>query len=296
MANEVQTSNLERADSILSAQFLLLLADRAVLGQHPSIFEAGDVAGTSNNVIKVPRYGLDGYDTMATATEIQDVANVAFTDASTNITVGRYTLSYDVSTLAVGTDRVLSWPRFAQSLLRSAQITETEVCAALATGFSTSVGSVSSEMALTTFLSALSTLEGDDVPGPYLFVGHTAHKRGLRLEQLLSVGGQAQYQAPVGTAVGTGMGGTLFGVDLFFTNRAPDSSTGKAGMMVGQGAILRGQMTPPVNDPSRQAAFNNILIEYARDAGATVDEYHGHAYFAYAENDDTRGVQVLVKS
>ena len=130
MANEVQTGGLERADSILASQFLLLLADRAVLGAHPAIFEAGDVAGTSNNVIKVPRYGLDGYDVMATATEIQDLANSAFTDASTDITVGRYSLSYDVSTLAVGTDRVLSWPRFAQSLLRSAQVTETSVCAA----------------------------------------------------------------------------------------------------------------------------------------------------------------------
>lgn len=296
MADEVLTGGLERANSVLSAQYLLLLADRAVLGAHPAIFEAGDVAGTSNNVIKVPRHGLDGYDVMATATEIEDLANSAYTDASTNVTVGRYSLSYDVSTLAVGTDRVLSWPRFAQSLLRSAQVTETQVCAGLATGFSTSVGSVSSEMSLTTFLSALSTLEGDDVPGPYMFVGHTAHKRGLRLEQLLSVGGQAQYQAPAGTAIGTGYGGSLFGVDLFFSNRAPDSSTGKAGMMIGEGAILRAQMSPPVNDPSRQAAFNNILIEYARDAGATLDEYHGHAYFSYAENDDARGVQVRVKA
>lgn len=296
MANEILTSNLERANSVLSAQFLLLLADRGVLGAHAAIMDAGDVANINSNVIKVRRLGLDAYDIMATATEIQDLANVAFTDASTNVTVGRYSLSYDASTLAVGTDSVLGYDRFAQSLLRSAQVTETSVAAGLSTGFSTTLGSVSTEMSLTTFLTAISTLEIKNVPGPYLFVGHGAHRRGIRFEQLLSVGGQTQYQPPAGVAVGTPFGGTLFGVDTFYTQRAPDSTTGKAGMMAGMGAILRGTMTPPVEDPSRQTAVGNILIEYARDAGATISQYHGHAYFAYVENDDDRGVQILTKA
>jgi hypothetical protein len=295
MANEVLTSNLERANSVLAAQYLLLLADRAVMGQHPAIMQAGDVQGINNNVIKVRRLGLDGYDIMATATEIQDLANVAFTDASTNITVGRYSLSYDASTLSMGTDSVLSFDRFAQSLLNSALVTETSVCAALASGFSTSLGSITTEMSLTTFLSAISILEIKNVPGPYLFVGHGAHRRGIRFEQLLAVGGQTQYMPPAASAIGSGAGGQLFGVDTFFTNRAPADSTGFEGMMVGQGAILRGQMTPPIEDPSRQRAVGNILIEYARDAGATISQYHGHAYFAYAENDDARGVEIKTK-
>lgn len=296
MANEILTSNLERANSVLASQFLLLLADRAVMGAHPAIYDAGDVAGINNNVVKVRRLGLDGYDIMSTATEIQDLANVAFTDASTNVTVGRYSLSYDVSTLAIGTDGQLDWPRFAASLATSALVTETAVCAGLATGFSTSLGSVTTEMSLTTFLTAISTLEIANVPGPYLFVGHGAHRRGLRFEQLLAVGGQTQYMPPAAIAVGSGAGGSLFGVDTFFTNRAPDSTTGKAGMMVGAGAILRAQMSPPVEDPSRQTAVRNILLEYGRDPGATISEYHGHAFFAYAENDDARGVQILTKA
>lgn len=296
MANEILTSTLERVNGVLSAQMLLLLADRGVLGAHPAIVDAGDVASMNSNVIKVRRLGLDGYDIMATATEIQDLANSAFSDASTNVTVGRFSLSYDASTLAVGTDSELGRDRFARSLLTSAQVTETSVAAGLATGFSTSLGSVTTEMSLTTFLTALSTLEIKDVPGDYLFIGHGAHRRGIRFEQLLSVGGQAQYQPPSGVAVGTPFGGRLFGVDTFYTNRAPTSSTGRAGMMVGAGAILRGQMTPPVEDASRQTAVANILVEYARDAGATISQYHGHAFFAYAENDDERGVEILTKA
>ncbi len=296
MANEVLTSNLERANAVLDARFLLLLADRAIIGAHPAIFDAGDVASINNNVIKVRRLGLDGYDIMATATEIQDLANVAFTDASTNVTVGRYSLSYDASTLAVGTDSVLGLDRFASSLLMSAMVTETSLLASLATGFSNSSGSVSAEMSLTTFLAALAALEARNVPGPYMFLGHSAHRRGLRLEQLLSVGGQTQYQPPTGVAVGSTFGGRLFDVDTFYTNRAPDSSTGKAGMMVGTGAILRGYLSPPVEDPSRQTAVQNILIEYARDAGATISQYHGHLFVGYAENDDDRGQQILCKS
>lgn len=296
MANEVVTSGLERANAVLSARRLLLLADRAVLGAHSAIFEAGSLTGANNTTTKIPRQGLDGYNRMAAGSEASDTANTAYTDASTNVAVGRYDLSYDVSTMTVGTDSELSWQRFAQSLMISAMLTETEVCAALATGFSTSVGSQTSEMSLTTFLTSISTLEGANVPGPYLFVGHTAHRRGLRLEQLLSVGGQAQYQAPVGTAIGTGYGGNLWGVDLFFSNLAPASGSGKGGMMVGQGAIARVTMSPPVNDPSRQTVMDNIMIEYARQAGASLDEYHGHLWVGYAENDDARGVLVECKA
>lgn len=296
MSNEILTSNLERANSVLRAQELLLLADRAVMGQHPAILEAGDVAGTGSTTIKIPRHGLDGYDIMATATEIQDLGNTAYTDASTDVVVGRYSLSYDASTISIGTDQILSWPRFARSLLVSGQVTETSICAGLATGFSSTLGSVASEMSLTTFLSAIAALEGANVPGPYLFVGHNAHRRGLRLEQLLSVGGQMQYQAPQGVAVGTPFGGSLFGVDMFYTNRAPDSTTGKAGFMAGAGAIARAFMTPPVNDPSRQAASGNILIEYSRQAEPTVDTYAGHLFVGYVENDNARGRQILVKA
>lgn len=298
MANEILTSNLERVDSILSSTRLLLLADRAIMGAHPAILEAGDVAGTGSNVIKVRRLGLDGYNALASATEIQDLTNIAFVDASTNVTVGRYSVSHDASTISMGTDPELDWARFAQSLLTDALTYETTLAAALATGFSDSLGTDATEMSLTTLLTATSTLEAANVSGPYLFVGHSAHIRGLRLEQLLGVAGQMQYQPPAGVQVGTGYKGRVpvIDVDVFQTNRSPSSGSGYAGMLVGQGAIARAHMTPPVSDPSRQRAMGNILIEYGRDPGATIDQYHAHLYVGFVENDDARGVQIICKA
>jgi len=37
-------------------------------------------------------------------------------------------------------------------------------------------------------------------------------------------------------------------------------------------------------------------VEYARDAGATISQYHGHLFVGYAENDDDRGQQILCKT
>ena len=297
MANEVILSTLERADSIVSAQRLLLLAERAPMPAHPAIYEAGDVANMRNNVIKVARDGLDGYNLLASATEIASTANTAFTDASTNVTVGRYYLGYYSSGLATGTDDLLKRDRWFQSLAVSAAQTEVSVCTALATSLTTTVGSVTSEMSLTTFLSALSTLEVADVPGPYLFSGHTAHIRGLRLEQLLSVGGQMQYRQPGAVAAGSGYKGQLFDVDVFATNRTPTESGGYAGMMAGFGAILRAQMgAASVGDPSSQIGIENMRLAYTNDESDDLGRFHCNMYVGYAINDATRAVEILTKA
>lgn len=296
MSNELVQSALERANSVLSSHLMLLLADRAVLGAHPAIYDAGDVAGIGNNVIKVPRAGLDGYALMATATEIQDLGNTAYVDASTNVTVGKYYLAHAMSGSVLGTDMHLSAARMGQSLAVSAMVTETSLAASLATSFSVTAGAVTAEMSLTTSLSALSMLEAANVPGPYLMIGHSSHIRGLRLEQLLGVAGQAQYQAPVGVAAGTGYKGTLWGVGLFQSNYAPASGAGKAGLMAGFGAILRAQMTAPVIEPARQVASGNVRIAYSFDDGTDVGKFAGTLYVGYALNDDTRAVQILAKA
>jgi hypothetical protein len=64
-------------------------------------------------------------------------------------------------------------------------------------------------------------------------------------------------------------------------------------MLAGRSAFARAYMTPPVDDPTRQLAFDNILIEFDRDPGATTSSHHGHLFVAYAENDDARAIQVL---
>ena len=296
MANEVLMSNLERANSVLSAQFDLLDAAREAAPLHPAILQAGNVANIGNNVIKVRLLGLDGYDVMASATEIEDIANTAFTDASVNVTVARRTLSYDASAISLDTDDVLSWERFARSLAVSALVSETRDLLALSTGFTgTSLGNDATEFSLTTLLAAISALEASDVGGPYLMAGHTSHKRGLRLEQILSVGGQMQYMEPAGVAAGqTGAAGSLFGVDLFFSNRAPTSGTGRAGMLVGRGAILRALLTPTAKD-SRQTVAGNVKIAYGYTEGTDIDTVTGHAYYGLAEFRDARGVQLVVK-
>lgn len=85
----------------LSAEYILLAADRNALPNHPALQYVGDISvGAHSAVIKVPHIGLMGYNLLASTGDGSSVSNTALTDGATSVTVGRYSKAYEASDLA----------------------------------------------------------------------------------------------------------------------------------------------------------------------------------------------------
>ncbi len=300
MSNEIITSDLERSADVRSAVFELTLADRGFLTpeSYPQIIQGGSVNSVGTHVLRVTRQGLDGADLMTAAgSEIADVANSAYTDASITVTVGRKSLSYDASTLAISSDPILRMERLYRSIMASASAKLTNDIAALMDGFSTQVGTSGVSSSLAQLLNGLTALEAANVPGPYLAVLHSQQWGAIRLEHYLSAGGAIQYEAPItgGAEAPTGYKGRLFGgLDVFVANRGiATSGSDYKGGMIGRSALLMADLTPVVEDPSRQAAMGRTMVEYGRVQGAAKSEYHGHSFYGIVEFEDARGVELI---
>ena len=295
MANT--SSNLEFAAEVIRSGYILSLAARDILPAHPAIVPVGPANGINSLTQTVREFGIEGADIYAVAgSEDAQVTPTTIGVAADDVTVGRYSLGRLVNGIAMDADSELGQPLVARDLFQSAMVTETALCAALATGWSNITGDVSTEMSLVTFLEAIAALEARDVTGPFLFQGHTAHKRGLRLEQILQAGGQIQYAPTVaGLAGQTGLVGTLFGVSLYFTNRAPTDSGGRAGQMLGANSILHNWQNPSVSDPSSEAAIGNVKIIHAPVADRDQDRWFGHlrsGWARYEPGSSQRGQRV----
>ena len=96
MANDILYTGLgdQRLTEVLSMLWLEALADRNFLPNHPAIFYGGDAAGRASLAVKVPIVGLNGYDAMASQSEVGSIGNTALTDTSVVCTVGRFGKAY----------------------------------------------------------------------------------------------------------------------------------------------------------------------------------------------------------
>src|SRR5689334_20194329 len=101
MANEVLYSG--QGDTALaevaSDRFALLAKDRSVLGNHPALLYAGDLAGKMSSTVQVPGVGYMGYDLAGDAGENSSTANTAFSDTSGSIAIAQKATLYNVSEL-----------------------------------------------------------------------------------------------------------------------------------------------------------------------------------------------------
>lgn len=295
MANENLVSNLEFIAEAATAIYFRSLADRAVLPAHASILQLGPTNALQSITGQGRVFGVQGADLYVSRTEIQSQGNTEISVDDFSCAVGRHSLVRSVSGTAFDADPVLEPAFYAQDLIVGALATETNLCAGLATSFTNISGAAAVDMSLVTFLEALTALELRNVSGPYMFLGHTAHFAGMRLEQLLTVGGMMQYAPPAGISSEVGYLGQLLGVDLFKTNRAPDDGAGKAGFMAGAGAILRNHQNPSITNTGEQAAVGNIKIFNSYVGNTDVKTWGGHLYVGYKIQDadgDDRGQRI----
>jgi hypothetical protein len=303
MAGEILYSGLgdQRLAETLSTQFMLLLADRNWLGNHPALFDAGDVSGTGSTVVKIPQIGLDGYDAAASAAESGNSANVALTDTSTTVTVARQTLARETSGMAQITDPgFLTSPTWANDAFGAMNARMTNMITALMSGFSSSVGSTGVNLSVANFLAAKATLAVNNaLDSTPLAILSSVQMADLMAELATTSGGAVQFlqaTADLIQARGIGFQGQFLGVDLFSSNRVPTANAGAdfAGGMFTRGAIVTAFGTPFVEDPTQQVAIaGRILFERDRTARTDLTAYVSHFYYGVAEGQDLRGVAIV---
>ena len=303
MANEILFSTLadQTLTEALSNQYLMLLADRMALPNHPALFYAGDIASTSSNTIKIPAIGMMAYDLLASTADGAAVANSALIDSSSTVAVARYSKSYEASDLAKMSDSgILNKAMFAQDAIVSGAMTLTSLIANLVDNFATTVGSTGVDATFANFLDALTALEVNKVVGPYMAVLHPVQWGDIRKDLAITAGGAVQYAAASQEALlvrGIGFQGSLCGVDVFTSTYVPTANAGldRAGGVFGRGAIIWADGTVANDDPSGQSMVigGKVLFERSRTAKNGLTAYVSHRYLGAAEGIDLCGVSVI---
>lgn len=302
MANEVTyaTSGDIRLSAAMAASFLLLLADRSTLIDHPALFYAGSVNARSSTVLKIPQAGLLGYDLLAVdASENTAVANTAFTDGSGTVTVERYTKVYEPTDLnrMVGQFGLLDPDMMAMDALISAQLTLTSLVANLVDNFANTSGASGIDLDLATFLAADAALDARDATGPKLALLHSANVAHLKEELALVSGGGVQFAEATQqmiNAFGTGYRGRLLGVDIMSSNYVPASGSDRHGGMFTRGAIAWADGVPPIDNPMEQTLLGaGVMYERERTAREAETAHIMHRYLGVSEQLDDCGQTII---
>jgi hypothetical protein len=308
MADEVLYSGLGdlRLAKILNNEIQLLLADRFSLRNHPSILNAGNIAGRGSSVLSIPQAGLDGYDLMtAVGAETDAAANVALTDASADITIARYALRREISDLANMTDSVgLNVERLAADMVGGYEMAVTNAICDTIDGFTATAGTSGVDLSVDDFFSALFTLEQASVATPYVSVLHPVQVTDLQ-NSIRAEGGALQYIAATQEmlmAKGQGYAGSFLGVDIFKSSKVPTANAGadRAGAMMGYGAVgmAEGAVRPiaALGGALQFPAGTVIAVEYERNSAKGLTAITGNAYFGVALLQDSMGVSIITDS
>jgi hypothetical protein len=306
MANEVLYSGLGdlRLAKILNNEIQLLLADRASLRNHPSIFNAGNIAGRGSSVLSVPQAGLDGYDLMtAVGSETTAASNVALTDGSADITIARYALRREISDLANMTDSVgLNVERLAADMVGGYEMAVTNAICDTIDGFTATAGTSGSDMTVDDFFTALFTLEQASVPTPFVSVLHPVQLTDLQ-NSIRAEASNAIAFSPATVemlaAKGQGFAGSFMGVDIYKSSKVPTANAGadRAGAMMGYGAVgmAEGSVRPiaALGGALQFPAGTVIAVEYERDSSKALTAITGNAYFGVSILQDGMGVSII---
>jgi len=306
MADEVLYSGLGdlRLAKILNNEIQLLLADRFSLRNHPSIFQAGNIAGRGSAVLSVPQAGLDGYDLMtAPASEATAAVNTPLTDSSADITIARYALRREISDLANMTDSVgLNVERLAADMVGAYEMAVTNAICNTIDGFTTTVGTSGSDMTVDNFFSALFALEQASVQTPYVAVLHPVQLTDLQ-NSIRAEASNAIAFSPATVemlaAKGQGYAGSFMGVDLYKSSKVPTANAGadRAGAMMGYGAIgmAEGSVRPiaALGGALQFPTGTVIAVEYERNSASALTAITGNAYFGVAKLQDGMGVSII---
>lgn len=306
MANEILYAGLadQRTAEIIDGDFLMLIADRAALPQHPALINVGDMFGMGSTSKRVPHLGLMAYDLPGAIGEGAAIANTAFTDASTLIAVAGYSKGYERGDVAKFTDSlgILNGETFARDATASAAMRLTNLVANVTDDFTNVVGSSGVDLSLANFVSGINLLEINSqatfAEGEVMGLLHPVQLGDLRSAVTTASGGAVQWYPPSQAQLairGAGDRGRFMGVDLFSSAQVPTANAGadRAGALFTRGAVIWCDMSVDgENDPNTLVIGGKILFERARTAKSRLTAYVMSCYFGVAKAIDALGVGI----
>lgn len=314
MANEILYAG--QADQltaeILSTEYMLLLASRDALDNHPALRYVGDVFGQGSKVIKLSSVGLMGYDRPAAGTEGSAASNTALTDASYQVTVGWYPKVYEASDLARLVDRLgaISPEMLARDAIASKAVKMTDLIANVTDDFTAVQGTSGTNASWTDILDAAGTLNIANVPGPYMALLHPRQIQDIKNAIATATGTIQWLEASAAQMAvrGETYQGNLFGVDMFKSTLVPTANAGadRAGGMWGNGGVLWADCSVQATEPNQivlgeqtiqvgQSVMRagKVLFERDRNSAAGLTKFVSHFFVGVTKGDDARGVSII---
>lgn len=285
----------------VAGHYLLLLADRNALPNHPALHYGGNITGIGSNAIKVPFVGLMGYDEMATGTEGDPVANTGLTDNSVTVTVVQKSIVREPSDIGKIIDKQGFLRR--ETLALDAVVTGSNVMRSMVANvtdnFSSVIGTSGVNMSFANMLDAVTTLEIAKVEGPYMGILHPVQWGDVRKDIATASGGAIQFypgsQSLLDAMKGLGYKGSFIGVDWFTTTDVPTAAAGadRAGGVFGRGGVVWADGDVFAEDPINQAVVaGKVLFERQRVVAGGTTKYAAHRYIGVSIGVDAFGVTI----
>ena len=310
--NPIRFSNMEnilRLSAMISQEINLLLRDVGNLRNSPFCRYEGSINGSGSDTIRVRLAGLDGYDSMAAATnEISDEsANAkALTIESVDIIAARQYLIYQLSDLAsmssFGPSDIDPF-RLAASIVGSYETRFAELTAAAASGFTTSKGANGTAFTVDKLFQGIYALEQADAgrggPGPYAAVLSPKSLSELQTSLRNETGNaiaRMQSTADMLNVKGRNYAGELFGVEVYRSSHVvANASSGYDNFICGGGTFGYCDGGPDVI-PGASMDFMRtakVLVEFEREAMSAKTSVVGHAYMGISILNDKKGCKIL---
>lgn len=285
-----------RTAEALSAEFLMLLADRGSLMNHPALVYAGDAAGSGSAVVKVGHIGMGGYDLLASVADGAAATVSAIVDGATTVTVGRYAKFYEPTDLArlTGGNGLLDPEMFAADAMASYAATLVSLIAAEVDSFATVKGTSTADLTVATFLAGVTALEVAKVESPFLALLAPQQIGDLRADLASSTAGAVQWAESTQAQLIQMSGnykGKFLGVDIMSSAHVTDDGTDKLGGIFGRGAVVWADGTiPATGDSNAINVGGKVLFEQDRSPKSGLTAYISSAYMGVSEGIDLAGV------
>lgn len=289
MANEVTWNNLQGEysyeyrllrESIINALYETLDMRRFAVSRSIAAFES--------NAERFPKTPKLSASSLTEGTDL--TTNTAFAPTQVTLTVGEVGLKLTITDLmAMG--GIVGLSHYGGEAGKAVAEKRTDDLVGLMAGFSTTVGATTVDLSEATVLSAIATLRGKQMPGPYVGVVHTDSY----YNELISDIGTT-YSA----LANTGQGVRAESNDL----PGAGNNTSEVGMLFGQTFLI----TPLVDEdgnsdkqngmyaPSRAIGYVEkwaVRPESERDASLRGTEVVVTAAYAFGEIDDEAGVHII---
>jgi hypothetical protein len=291
-----------RTVEALNKEWLLSLADRAAIDQHPTLIYVGDAKDSGSLAVKTSEIAWLGATQLAVVAEGAQIPNSALVDGSYVTTVARYGKAYSASDIAKMTDSLghLDVAAFVDDAMVARAMTLTNLIAALGGGFSQSAGSTGVNMTVQNYFDARALMDVNNVQGSLLAVLHSRQFNDF-IDALRAETGALQWVPATVEMIakrGTGFRGSyLDDCDFFVSNQVPTANSGadRAGLMIGRGAVLwaDGSVKPDPAVIGFDIGGGKLRVEFDRDARAGETGVVQSAHLGVREGIDLAGVGII---